>query len=167
MILPDDVFGQDPTRPAETDTTRNVPYRSSRRPTYKATDRYGDPFSNTPSQSPLKLKDPGQMKMDVDIDTAGNYTIREKIGDLDYRAPSTMTFEEYKQYQDRQILKSYWKNRSKELDGESSVSGRSLIPKIFISPILDRIFGGSYVELIPRGFVTLDFGAAFSNALYL
>src|SRR5205085_6686877 len=41
--------------------------------------------------------------------------------------------------------------------------GRNLIPKIYISPVLDRIFGGSYVEIIPRGFVTLDFGASFQN----
>ena len=69
------------------------------------TDRYGDPFSNTTSQSPLYLKDPNQMKLDVEIDTALNYTIYEKIGDLNYRPTSTMTFEEFKQYQDRQILK--------------------------------------------------------------
>jgi cell surface protein SprA len=163
FILPDEVFGQETSRPAPGDTTRAQPYTPSRRPTYRATDRYGDPFSNKTSQSPLNLKDPGTMKMDVDIDTAGNYTIREKVGDVDYRPPTNMTFEEYKQYQDREILKNYWKNRSKELDGESPVSGRSLIPKIFISPVLDRIFGGSYVELVPRGFVTLDFGAAFQR----
>ena len=61
------------------------------------------------------------------------------------------------------MLKGYWQGRSKALDGESAVSGRNLIPKIYISPVLDRIFGGSYVEIIPRGFVTLDFGASFQN----
>jgi cell surface protein SprA len=74
-----------------------------------------------------------------------------------------MTFEEFKQYQDRQILKSYWQGRARAQDGESAVTGRGLIPKIFISPVLDRIFGGSYVELVPRGFVTLDFGGAFQK----
>ncbi|MBT1686745.1 cell surface protein SprA [Fulvivirgaceae bacterium PWU37] len=103
------------------------------------------------------------MKLDVEIDTAGNYTIYEKIGDLNYRPTSSMTFEEFKQHQDRQALKSYWQSRAKAQDGESAVSGRGLIPKIFISPILDRIFGGSYIELIPRGFVTLDFGASFQH----
>src|SRR5688500_12213408 len=44
------------------------------------------------------------------------------------------------------------------MDGESAVSGRGFTPKIFVSPILDRIFGGSYVELVPRGFVMLDLG---------
>lgn len=49
------------------------------------------------------------------------------------------------------------------MDGESAVEGRGFTPKIFISPILDRIFGGSYVELVPRGFVTLDLGGSFQK----
>ena len=162
-FIPEYVYGQEQSRPSPADTTGNQIYKPSRRPTYRATDRYGDPFSNTTSQSPLYLKDPNQMKLDVEIDTALNYTIYEKIGNLNYRPTSTMTFEEFKRYQDRQILKSYWQGRSRAQDGESAVSGRGLIPKIFISPVFDRIFGGSYVELIPRGFVTLDFGAAFQK----
>lgn len=103
------------------------------------------------------------MKLDVEIDTALNYTIYEKIGDMNYRPTSSMTFEEFKQYQDRQILKGYWQSRSRAQDGESAVSGRGFTPKIFISPILDRIFGGSYIELVPRGFVTLDFGGEWQK----
>ncbi|HEY0740377.1 MAG TPA: cell surface protein SprA [Chryseosolibacter sp.] len=147
--FPDDAFGQD------RDSSR---YQPSRRPTFRTQDRYGDPFSNTTTESPLFLKDPNKLKLDVDIDTALNYTIYEKIGDLNYRPTSSMSFEEFKQYQDRQILKDYWQNRSRAMDGESAVSGRGFTPKIFVSPILDRIFGGSYVELVPRGFVMLDLG---------
>jgi cell surface protein SprA len=153
---------QDTTR-VNSDTTKNAPYRPDKRPTYRPADRYGDPFSNRQSESPLYLKDPNQMKLDVEIDTAQNYTIYEKIGDLNYRPASSMSFEEFKQYQDRQILKSYWKGRAKAQDGESPVSGRGFVPKIFLSPVLDRIFGGSYIELVPRGFVTLDFGASFQR----
>jgi cell surface protein SprA len=153
---------QDTTRTSQ-DTTKNQPYQPSKRPTFRPNDRYGDPFSNRDTESPLFLKDPNQMKLDVEIDTAMNYTIYEKIGDLNYRPTSSMTFQEFKQHQDRQILKNYWQGRSKAQDGESPVSGRGLIPKIFISPVLDRIFGGSYVELVPRGFVTLDFGGSFQK----
>jgi cell surface protein SprA len=145
------------------DTTKNQTYKPSKRPTYRQNDRYGDPLSNSTSESPLFLKDPAKMKLDVDIDTALNYTVYEKIGDLNYRPTTTMSFEEFKKQQDRQQLKQYWQSKSRAADGESAVSGRSLIPKIFISPVLDRIFGGSYVELTPRGFVTLDFGASFQK----
>jgi cell surface protein SprA len=144
------------------DTTKNS-YQPSRRPTYRQTDRYGDPFSNSTTQSPLFLKDPNKLKVDVEIDTALNYTVSEKLGDVDYRPATTMSFEEFKQHQDRKILKDYWQTRAKSLDGESAVAGRGFTPKIFVSPVLDRIFGGSYVELVPRGFVTLDFGGSFQK----
>lgn len=163
FALPDEVLAQ------RQDTTRNngrnapLRYTPSRRPTYRPNDRHGDPFSNSTTESPLFLKDPSRMKLDVEIDTSMNYTIYEKVGDLNYRPTSSMTFEEFKQYQDRQILKSYWQSRARAQDGESAVSSRNLNPKIYISPILDRIFGGSYVELIPRGFVTLDFGGSFQK----
>jgi cell surface protein SprA len=164
VLFPEEVLSQVRNNsPAQKDTTKSQNYTPNRRPTYRPTDRYGDPFSNRGSESPLFLKDPSRMKLDVDIDTAGNYTIYEKIGNVNYRPTSSMSFEEFKQYQDRQILKSYWQSRSRAQDGESAVSGRSLNPKIFVSPVLDRIFGGSYVELVPRGFVTLDFGAAFQK----
>lgn len=154
---------QDSTRLNRQDSTKSQPYKSTRRPTFRPSDRYGDPFSNTTTSSPLFLKDPNKLKLDVDIDTALNYTLYEKIGDLNYRPTTSMSFEEFKQYQDRKILKEYWQGRSRAMDGESAISGRGFTPKIFVSPILDRIFGGSYVELVPRGFVTLDFGGSFQK----
>lgn len=133
------------------------------KPSYKPRYRFGDPFSSTPNYSPLFLKDPSTLRLDVEIDSSLNYTIYEKIGDLNYRPTSSMSFDEFSKYQDRQILKNYWKNRSSGLDGESAVSGRNIIPPIYVSPVLDRIFGGTYVELIPRGFVTLDFGGKWQR----
>lgn len=150
---------QEPTRQ---DTTRQS-YRPSRRPTFQLRDRYGDPFSSTITQSPLFLKDPTKVDFEIALDSSLNYTIYEKIGDLSYRPITTMSFEEFREYQNRQMLKGYWQGKSKSLDGESAVSSRGLIPKIYVSPVLDRIFGGSYVELVPRGFVTLDFGVAFQR----
>ena len=110
----------DSTRAIAADTVKknvNNPYF----PTFRPQDRYGDPFSNTPSFSPLFLKDPKSLNTDVQIDTAMNYTIFEKIGDVNYRPTSSMTFEEFKQQQDAIMRKTYWQNRSKALDGESAV----------------------------------------------
>lgn len=156
------IFQQDTTR-LKQDTVKNVPYKPSRKPNFYLRDRYGDPFSNTPTESPLFLKDPTKVNLDVELDSGLNYTIYEKVGELNFRPVTTMSFEEFKAYQERELLKSYWQGKSRSLDGESAVSSRGLIPKIYISPVLDRIFGGSYVELIPRGFVTLDFGGSFQK----
>ncbi|MBY0436374.1 MAG: cell surface protein SprA, partial [Cyclobacteriaceae bacterium] len=132
-------------------------------PTFRPSDRYGDPFSNYTTQSPLFLKDPKILKQEVLPDTGRTYSIYEKIGNVNYRSPSYMTFNEASQLQNQTILKDYWKTRSRALDGESAVSSRNLLPKLYTSPVLDRIFGGSYVELIPRGFVTLDFGGQWQK----
>ena len=145
------------------DSLRNLPYRPSTRPTFRPRDRFGDPFSNFQSPSPLLLRDPPTLQMDFEMDSSNNYTVYERFGELNYRPATMMTFEEFNGYQDRQLLRNYWRNRSLGLDGESAVSGRRLIPRIYVSPVFDKIFGGSYVEINPRGFVTLDFGGRWQR----
>jgi cell surface protein SprA len=149
--------------PAHGQRVRQDTTRAKRQPVFRFSDRHGDPFSEQANESPLFLKDPPSKKLDVAIDTGMNYTIYEKIGAVDYRPVTTMTFEEFKRFQEQQQLKNYWKSQSKAASGESAIAGKGFVPKIFISPVLDRIFGSSYVELIPRGFVTLDFGGEFQK----
>lgn len=148
----------------QADTTRvDSTYRPSYRPFWQSYDRYGDPFSNPTPQSPLYLKDPKNLSIEVVPDTGRMFSIYEKMGPVNFRSPSYMTFDEINRFHDRSFQKNYWKSRSQSLDGESAVSSRNLLPKLYTSPVLDRIFGGSYVELIPRGFVTLDFGAQWQE----
>ena len=147
------------------DTTRrdSIQYRPLYFPNFRPSDRFGDPFSNYTTKSPLYLKDPTQLKQEIVPDTGRTYTIYERIGNMNYRSPTYMTFDEANRFQNQTFIKDYWKTRSKALDGESAVSSRNLLPKLYVSPVLDRIFGGSYVELIPRGFVTLDFGGQWQK----
>lgn len=150
------------TSPKKIDTT-TVAIDTTKRPTFRLRDRYGDPFSNYITNSPLFLKNPKSLSLGVQIDTGMNYSIYEKIGNVNFRPTSSMSFKEFSLQQDRVNRKDYWRSRSQALDGESAVSGRNLIPKIYVSPLLDRIFGGSFVEIIPRGSVALDFGASFQT----
>ncbi|WP_422360833.1 cell surface protein SprA [Reichenbachiella sp.] len=156
-------YQQVPADSVSADSVINQKYEPSYRPTFRQQDRFGDPFSNTQSPSPLLLEDPASMQLDLEIDTGMNYTIYERVGALNYRPRSTMTFEEFNRFQDAEMKKEYWQNRSAGLDGESAVSGRRLIPKIYISPVFDRIFGGSYVDIEPNGFVNLDFGGRWQR----
>lgn len=137
--------------------------RIKRQPVFRFSDRYGDPFSAPANESPLFLKNPSLMTLDVEIDTAMNYTLYEKIGSFNYRPITTMSFQEFKRYQDQQQLKNYWKSQSKAASGESEVAGKGFVPKLYVSPLLDRLFGSSYVSLIPTGFVVLDFGGEFQK----
>ncbi len=155
-----DTVSQDTTAQ---DSVKNKPYTPSKRPTYVPRDRFGDPYTSRPSKSPLLLKEPSNHSLEVEIDTGMNYTIYEKIGDLNYRPASRMSFSEFGKYQNQQMLKTYWKDKSAGLDGESAVSGRSLLPKLFVSPVFDRIFGGNYVDIQPNGFLNLDFGGRWQR----
>ncbi|MEQ8546894.1 MAG: cell surface protein SprA [Cyclobacteriaceae bacterium] len=158
------IFQQDTTKSdsVKADTVQ-LPYAPTNTPTFNAPYRFGDPFSNRMSPSPLLLDDPSSVDLEVDYDSGFSYTVYERIGDVNFRPMSTMTFAEYDKYNDQQIAKEYFQERSAGLDGESAVSGRSLIPRLYISPVFDRLFGGSYVDIQPNGFVNLDFGGRFQR----
>ncbi len=132
-------------------------------PNFHVRDRHGDPFSNYTSSSPFILKDPKNLSTEISLDTGMHYNISEKMGRINYRPTSSMTFQDFLKQQDTQSQKSYYQGKSLALDGESAVSSRNLLPKLYLSPVLDRIFGGSYVELVPKGFVTLNLGGSFQK----
>ena len=138
-------------------------YERSRQPNYQPDDRPGNSIIYPESSSPLILKDPNSLQLDVEVDTSLNYTIGERFGDIYYRPPTNLNFEQYNRLQGIKMKKNYWKEMSSGLDGESAVSGRRLIPPIYISPAFDRIFGGSFVDIRPNGFVMLDFGGRWQR----
>lgn len=155
-----------PYQQIQQDTTAQdsiPPYQPSETPVYKPSYRFGDPFSNQSSRSPLQLNDPSSVELQVEFDSSVNYSVYERVGGVNFRPVTSMTFQEYDRYNDAQITKDYFRERSAGLDGESAVSGRSLIPRLYISPVLDRLFGGSYVDIQPNGFVNLDFGGRFQR----
>jgi cell surface protein SprA len=156
-----------PSDSVAADSTGNVlpvqEYERSRQPTYQPQDRPGNSIIYPDESSPLILKNPSSLQLDVEVDTSLNYSIGERFGDLYYRPPTNLNFEQYNQIHDQRMLKNYWKEMSTGLDGESAVSSRRLIPPIYISPAFDRIFGGSFVDIRPTGFVMLDFGGRWQR----
>ncbi|MDX5348659.1 MAG: hypothetical protein LPK19_15590, partial [Hymenobacteraceae bacterium] len=146
------------------DTTKNRPYEPSRRPNFRPNDRVGDPFSNRSTNTPLQLPPPSNINVNVELDDSLRYfNIYENMGDLDYRNPSMMTFEEYSKFQQQNAIRNYWRSKAAGLDGESVVTSRRIIPKIYISPMFDRIFGGNYVDIRPNGNITMKFSGRFNR----
>lgn len=77
---------------------------------------------------------------------------------LPYRPAETIPFSTYNQLQNQRVEQNIWRENSAKRDGQSALSGRGLVPKLELPPVIDRLFGGSQVDFKPNGFVTLDFG---------
>jgi cell surface protein SprA len=154
----------DTPRVVSPDTSR---YRSSRRPKVSPTDRAGTPLSPQRRRSPLILGLPSNITQQVSPDDSLEYfDIQERIGqELDFRDPSRMSFREYSEWQQRQAIRDYFRNRSAGgvTGDENTAATRRVIPKIYLGPMADRIFGGSYVDIRPAGAVTIRAGARFSR----
>lgn len=146
------------------DSTKRV---KSRRPTYQTEDRVGDQYNNPTNKSPLELKNPDNITEDVQIDSAtGNYIVTEKVGDMEYRTQTYLTFEEYYKYKNKQMLRDYWQKKGSDptmsTDPKQNKPGQ---PFGFSKHIkgLEGPFGSNYVDIRPSGLVVLDFAGRWQR----
>ncbi len=115
-----------------------------------------NPYDNNPSGG-LYLNNPTNQKQDVIYDPVHNeYTITNKIGTLDYRNPASFSFDEYRQWDTRRALDSYWQERA---NSSSSATRLGVIPQLRIGgELFDRVFGGNTIDIRPQGSTELIFG---------
>ncbi len=120
-------------------------------------DNISDGVSNQGAQSPMYLGNPSNVNTSVQYNPDENqYDINEKMGDLFYRNPSYLTFDEYVREEYRRSTKNYWKQISSE---SSESEKRGIIPKIYVnSEAFDRIFGGNTIDIRVQGSAELTFG---------
>ncbi len=113
-------------------------------------------------QGLLFLQRPSNIEQVIEFDAdTKQYIIYDKIGDMYYRSPKTMSLEEYVQYEFDKSLSEYWKARS-EVESMSTEEN-SLIPSINIdSELFNNIFGSNKIEIKPKGFVEVAFGGESS-----
>lgn len=127
-------------------------------------ERTGD-FINDPGQNPFDLKDPAIISQSVEYDpVTGHYIITERIGDDYFRPPTYMTFEEFMEYQSRKQEQNYF-NELSGISGARSSTGRlDPIAKVDIkNQLIDRLFGGTEVDIRPQGNIDLTFGVELSR----
>ena len=121
-------------------------------------ERFGD-FINNRSNNPFDLKDPSAVEQNVEYDPAtGNYIITEKIGDTYFRPPTYMTFEEYVEWRKKKEERDYF-NQLSGVGGGNGVSALDPVAKFDVnSSLIDRLFGGTTVDIRPQGNIDLSFG---------
>ena len=113
-------------------------------------------------QGLLYLQRPSNIETIVEYDAdIKQYVIYEKIGDMYYRSPKTMSLEEFIKYDFQKSIDDYWKSR-KDVEAMENQEN-SLIPSIEIeSELFNNIFGSNKIEIKPKGFVEVAFGGESS-----
>ncbi len=128
---------------------------------YPFQDASGNPFLPQ-FQSIMYLKNPSNIQRTVRYNPETNeYVISEKISDMDYRLPVTMSLEEYRRWEFDQKMREYWRQRSSGNIGEFR---SSLIPQIRVGGEgFDKVFGSNVINIIPQGSAELIFGVNISR----
>ena len=122
---------------------------------YPITDTY-DPTSSSSGQ--IDFQDPLNIHNEVEYDPiSGEYVFSAYIGDsLLYRNSSSMTLEEYIQYQAELNERNFWLDKMDE-QTDSYRETSNVIPKLNI-PGARKLFGSDFVEISPQGSAELSFG---------
>ena len=92
----------------------------------------GDPMHDLYNSSPLYLNDPTNFNTEIIYDPlTRQYTFKRRVGDFYYDTPTTMTENEYLEYQSKKGIMEYWKERRSQ-NARSTTNGNSIIPPMFI-----------------------------------
>jgi len=118
-------------------------------------------FSDVSMISPLYLKNPSNIQSEIVYDEETHtYIFSEKIGSLNFRNPSYLSFDEYRQFEMELAKRNYWKQRARgeNLDQTSFIPGINVGGEAF-----DRVFGTNTINIIPQGSAELIFGFNLSR----
>ncbi|MEM9259281.1 MAG: cell surface protein SprA, partial [Bacteroidota bacterium] len=122
-------------------------------------------FITDPNRNTIDLKDPAVIQKTVEYDPETNrYIIREKMGDIDFRPPTYLTFEEYFQYRQEQEQQDYFESLGGVGVREEFASVGDPLADIELDPdLINNLFGGTEIDIQPKGGVDLSFGLNYQN----
>ncbi len=117
----------------------------------------GDFFDH--EHNPFDFSDPDNFSDDIQYDPeTGTYIITQTVGGQDtaYQEETYMTSDEFLDYYFAKQDHDYWQER---VEGEQLLEQKNVIPQIYMGEnILDRIFGGTTVDIRPQGNIDLTLG---------
>lgn len=122
-------------------------------------DRQND-FINDKSTNPFDINTSLlEQKVEYDI-ISGKYIVYEKIGEQYYRTPTYLTFEEYLDWKAKEQEREYFRNLGGIQSKKKSSSGKlDPMSKVDVSKsLVDRMFGGTEVNVKPQGGIDLTLG---------
>jgi len=124
---------------------------------YPFSETTGNPYLDTLTQSPLFLKAPTNLKKEIIYDPKTNaYEFVTKVGDFEYRTPTTLDFKDYQKLELKTGLRQYWQERTQS---GATNQGKRLIPKLYIKgKAFEQIFGSNSIDIRPQGSAEVSFG---------
>ncbi|MFN5370568.1 MAG: cell surface protein SprA, partial [Bacteroidia bacterium] len=134
----------------DTDTLVDLPYPFD--------DEDIDPTDPTPN--PFFLKDPANVTNSVELNTETNeYDINSRMGNLNFRYPDYMSFQDYLDEEfDNAILRN-WRDR---VAGDDVAKQKGFQPRIIVpGDAFAGIFGSNVIDIRPQGSAELIFGGNF------
>jgi cell surface protein SprA len=127
-------------------------------------ERMGD-FITDKTYNPFDL-DTKEVEKKVEFDPkSGQYIVYEKVGGQFVRTPTYLTFEEYLEYTAKEQEKQYFNTLAGIKSDKKSHLGRiNPMDKIDLGgSLVDRLFGGTEVNIQPQGNVDLSVGWIYSK----
>jgi cell surface protein SprA len=114
------------------------------------------PFSQSGITSPLILGNPSNIDATIVYDPDINqYIFSEKVGEFNIRPQSSMSLDEYREYESNTAIKNYWRKKSRE---EITSQAPSFLGKIRMGETFDKVFGTDAINIVPQGSAELIFG---------
>lgn len=105
------------------------------------------------------LETPSNIKTDVEYDpNTGYYVVRTKVGDMEIATPFLLTEKEYNDWQLRQSLQEYYRERNLQMIMEEEKQPFDILDMNFALGPLEKIFGPGGVSLRTQGSVQIKMG---------
>ncbi|MBQ7736039.1 MAG: cell surface protein SprA [Bacteroidales bacterium] len=119
-----------------------------------------NPLDDDQFYSPFHLNTPPSLHTDIHYDSATNtYQFQNMIGNTPYGPASDMSIEEYIDYDMKQAMKNYWRDKGASYTSHGNRRGGGIIPQIHVGgDIFESIFGSNTIDIRPSGNVELIFG---------
>lgn len=128
---------------------------------YPIKEEYSYPFSTSGYQSPLWFGPPSNVEQKIVYNPETNsYEFSETIGQINYRPPSEMDFNEYKEYDALKTQNDYWREKSREDMG----AGPSFLKSFRLgNKEIFKVFGTDAISITPQGSAELIFGYSITK----
>jgi len=115
--------------------------------------------------SPFHLNNPPSLSTYVEYDPESNtYNFQNMTGSVPYGPGAYMNVDEYIDYDLRNEIRNYWRNKGAGYASGVSRTGSGLIPQLRIGgDIFESIFGSNTIDIRPSGNAELIFGVTHTS----